>query len=533
MGDVLIKRGRVADGSGSPWFRADVLIENGTIAAIAPNLESDAETVIDAADKVVSPGFIDIHTHSDLSFLVDPAAESKLRQGVTTEVVGNCGMSTAAPLYGEARSLAQQRLRQQLPSADLEFTWSTMGEYLDRLEKSGLSVNLIAQVGHGTVRACVMGMAERPPTDEELSRMKDLVSESLGDGALGMSLGLYYAPGSYADTDEAVELSRTVAARGGFVSNHLRDESIYNIGLLGAVDEFIEIGRRAEVPIHIAHLKCLGPAVWGQSGQVLERLDEARHQGVDVTADQYPYLASGSSITGALVPRWAQVDGREQMLERLRDGEFQARVRQGIEEGFRRRGGAERLAVASFPSRPDYEGKTMAQLAEENGLHPADLALEMLRESDASFVSHVLKEEDMLTIASHPAVMVASDGSSLSTRGPTASGRPHPRHFGTFPRVLGQFVRGKKLYPLEEAVRRMTSFPAQRIGLKRRGLLREGYAADVTVFDPETVEDRATFERPQQYPVGIDTVLVNGEVALARGEYTGALAGKPLRDRSQ
>jgi len=521
----------VVDGTGNPWFLADVLIEDGRIRAISPDLEVGAKKVIDAAGRVVAPGFIDIHTHSDLSFLVDPRAQSKLRQGVTTEVVGNCGMSTGAPLRGAARALARERLGQQMPEAELDFSWSTMGEYLDRMEEEGLCINLVAQVGHGTVRACVMGMEEREPTGDELADMQDLVDESLAAGALGLSFGLYYAPGSYAGTDEAVAVARTVASRGGFVANHLRDESSYNIGLLAAVDEFIEIGKKAEVPIHISHLKCLGPDVWGKADEVLSRIDAARADGVDVTADQYPYLASGSSITGALIPRWAQADGREVMLARLSDPDFYGRVRQGVQEGYRRRGGAERLTVANFPPRPEVEGSNMAELAEEMNVDPSDLAIDMLTEADAKFVSHVLNEDDMRTIAAHPAVMVASDGSSMSVRGATAAGRPHPRHFGTFPRALRRFVREEGLYPLEEAVRRMTGFPAQRIGLRNRGLLREGYAADVTVFDERSIADRATYSDPQQYPAGIEAVLVNGEVTLEDGEYTGALAGQPLRDR--
>ena len=527
MYDLLVRNGAIYDGTGAPPYTADLGLSSGRIAAIG-QLQEDAIRVIDATGMAVSPGFIDLHTHSDTSFLLDPDAQSKVRQGCTLELTGNCGFSYCAPLMG----MAQQQAREMWEGYGLDSSlidWITFEEYLDRLERAGSTVNQATQIGHGTLRTAVMGFDDRAPTRAEMDAMKTLVAQALDAGAMGLSTGLYYAPGSYARTDEVAELAREAASRGKLYSSHIRDESDYSVSLFNAVEEAIAIGRQSTTRVQISHLKCLGAPVWGRASDLLERIDRARREGLDVAADQYPYTATSTSLSGAIFPRWSQVGGRDALLGSLADLEFRCRLYQGIQENLDRRGNAERIVIARHRANPNLEGLSLAAIAERLGCDPVEAAIRVYQEGEAQVVTHSLEEADVETIASSSWVAVGSDGSSLKTEGLLSTGRPHPRSYGTFPRFLGHYVRERKVVSLPEAIRKMTLLPATRLGLTQRGRVAPGLWADLVVFDPDTVTDSATFEEPHQYPLGIRDVLVNGVAVVLAGDYTGERPGKVLR----
>lgn len=526
MYDIIFRRVQVADGTGKPSFEADVAVNGDTIAAVGEDLPGEARRTVQGHGRALAPGFIDIHTHSDFNLLVDHRAESKVRQGVTTEVVGNCG-GGAAPVSGKGLSSAREQLERL--GVDDDISWRTMGEYLDTLAERGISINAAALVGHGAVRAVVMGYEARRPTAGELASMGDQLRDAMDAGAFGMSTGIYYAPGSYAEIDELVEMCGVVAEYDGIHSTHIRDESNYNIGLMAALDEVLEVTRRSGASLQISHLKALGPAVWGQAPAILEKIEAARDDGADVAADQYPYVASGSSITGALIPRWAQAGGRPALLARIDDPAERDRLLREVNENIARRGGPDRMMIALYRPDRDLEGLTLEQAAVQRGLDPARAALELLREANASFVSFVMQEEDVMTIMQTDWVMVGSDGRAVATDGPLSAGHPHPRYYGTFPRVLGHYSRDHGLFSFEEAVRKMTSLPAERLGLDDRGRIEVGRKADLVLLRPADVRDLATFEEPKKYPAGIDAVVVNGSFVIDGDTHTGVKAGRVLR----
>ena len=526
MYDLVFKNVVVVDGTGAKGFDGEVAVVGDEIAAIGVDL-GEGKRTIDGGGRVLAPGFIDIHTHSDFTLPVDPRGESKVRQGVTTEVLGQCGQS-ATPLTGED-SLKIAREEMARAGGDPDVPWRTVAEYATFLEEQGVSPNVAIMIGHGAVRASVMGFADRAPTDEEMEGMKDLVRQSLEEGAVGMTTGLYYAPGSYADADEVAALCEVVRELEGLHSSHIRDESTYNIGLVAALEEVLEVARKSGVRTQISHLKALGPEVWGKAPELLKMIEDARAEGLDVLADQYPYVASGSSITGSLIPRWAQDGGRDAMVARIDDPEIRPKLLDEVRKNLERRGGADRLQIALYPPERSYEGKRLSEVAESLDLPPAEAALELLREAEASFVCFVMEEEDVDCIMGSDLVMVGSDGRAVAVDGPTSGGQPHPRYFGTFPRVLGYYSREKGILSLERAVHKMTGMPAERLGFSDRGYVRPGYRADLVLFDPDTVRDAATFEDPKQYPVGIDMVMVNGTMVIEDGEHTGALPGRILR----
>ena len=527
MFDLLIKGGRIIDGSGGPSWTGDIGIRGGEIVAIGA-LEDEASEVIEANGLVIAPGFIDPHTHSDLSFLVDPTAQSKVRQGVTLEVTGNCGFSMCAPLEGGVQEFLQDRLDNY--GVELEIDWTTFGEWLDRLERSGSTLNLATLVGHNTVRTAVMGLEDRGPSPDELEKMKRLVAESLDAGALGFSTGMYYMPGSYARTDEAMELAREAGRRGKLYATHIRDESDFTVGLFCAFQEAIEIGRMSGTRVEIAHTKCSGPPVWGMAGRLLEMMDRARSEGVDVAGDQYPYTRSSTSLSATLFPRWAQIGGREETLKNLQNKAFRSRVVSYIKEVLPKRGGADGIVIAAFPPDRGLEGRSVGWIASEWGVDVPDAAFRLYQRYDAFCVLSIIQDGDVETIAAYPWICVGSDGSSLAITGPLSVGKPHPRNYGTFPRFLARYVREKKVVGLEEGIRKMTSLPASRLGLTRRGLLRPGYYADVVLFDPDGIEDMATFENPHVYAAGIPHVIVNGVSVIKDSDFTGKTPGKVLRD---
>ncbi len=499
--DLVIRNGRVVDGTGAPWRRADVAVRGDTIVAVAPGITAAARRTIDAAGRVVAPGFIDIHTHARRGIFEVPTAENYVRQGVTTLVEGQDGSSP-------------------LP----------LGAFLAKVAALRPAVNFASLVGHGSVREAVMGRVDRAPSAAELARMQDLVRAAMREGAFGLSTGLFYVPGTFARTDEVVALARVAGEKGGIHVSHMRDEAT---GVVASVRETIAIGEEGRLPTQVTHHKTIGREAWGQSAETLRLVEEARRRGVDVTIDQYPYTASSTALSAALFPAWALEGGTEAVKRRIASPPERARIRETVVEKIRNeRGGGDagNIGIAACGFDPSLEGKSLAQIATDRGLPPtvenaADIAIEIVERGGASGIFHAISEEDVARILVSPFTMVASDG-EIPVFG---KGAPHPRSYGTFARVLAVYVREKRLLTLEEAVRKMTSFPAARLGLGDRGLVRPGIKADLVVLDPETVRDRATFDEPHRYAEGVSLVLVNGQVVLDEGGVTGTRPGRVLR----
>ena len=521
--DIVIRNGRVMDGTGNPWRWADVGIAGDTVKAVGDLRDADAEETIDAGGLLVAPGFIDIHSHSDFPILVDPRGLSKIHQGVTTEVVGNCG-SSAAPMNAAVKRYKETYARSSVPEG-FEYDWESMAGYMDRVDRQGSGPNIAPLVGHGTVRQNVMGHENRRPTAEELEGMKALVEGAMRDGAWGMSTGLIYPPSVYGDAEEITELAKVVAKHGGIYCSHIRGEGDT---LLDAVNEACAIGRDAGLPVEIAHFKASGQRNWGRTRESLALVAEHREKGVDVTFDQYPYVASSTGLT-ALLPHWAHEGGAEKILERLRDPEARERMKAERRLGYP----PENILVTKAKNNPRYTGKNLKEIGEMMGRPPMDAMFDLLIMEDTQVPSVMfgLHEDDVRRVMQSPLGMVGSDGSAIAPEGVWADMKPHPRYYGTFPRVLGHYVREEGVISLQEAVRKMTSAPAQKMGFKDRGVLREGYRADVTVFDPDEVKDEATFTDPHRYASGIPYVLVNGVPVILDGEPTGALPGKTLRKK--
>jgi dihydroorotase/N-acyl-D-amino-acid deacylase len=530
--DLLIIHGHILDGSASPWFEGSIAVKDGRIAAVGRLPNATARRVIDARELTVAPGFIDLHSHSDYTLLVDGKAESKIRQGVTTEILGES--ESAGPILGPT-----------VPEFDKEMTryglkrdWTTLGEYFARVERQGTSVNIASYVGSGQVRMDVMGNVDRLPTASEMEKMKDLVDQAMREGALGLASGLIYPPNSFATTDELIELAQVAARYGGIYTSHIRGEGHH---WKRALDEAIEIGERAHLPVHILHFKIDGQANWGKMSQQISELQAARDRGVDITADQYPYIASMTGLEMCVPPKYLEGTS-EQVVERLKDAKVRAEIRQAIASGLpgwesnqvKSVGGWHGVLVASLqkPENKQYEGQRMDEVAKEMGKDPLDALCDLLisEGGSAEAVYFSMSEADVELAMKQPWVGVGSDGVAVSPA-MTFIGKPHPRFYGTFPRVLGVYVREKKVLTLPDAVRKMTSFPAQITGLADRGLLRPGMAADITIFDPRTVSDKATFQNPLQYPIGIPYVIVKGVVVIDQGQHTGEKPGRVLYGR--
>ena len=526
---MLIKGGTVIDGTGAPGYESDVAVRGDSIVAIG-KIESEAVKAIDASGKVVTPGFIDLHTHSDSSFLVDPLADSKLTQGVTLELFGNCGMSYCAPLIGEAREQFNDRMSRS--GTELDPTWTSFDGYLNALEAAGSTINIATQVGHGTVRSAVLGMEARAPSPEELAGMASLVAESLDAGALGFSTGLWYAPGSYSLTDEVVALAQVAADRDLLYSSHIRSEADDLCGLFPAHAEAYEIGRRTGARVQVSHVKTVGPKFWGRGHELIESMERARGEGLDVAGDQYPYAWSSTGFSGAMFPRWALAGGRQATLERLADADLREQVKVSTRGYVERNHGASGAVVASFPPDKSYEGRNLEDISAEMGCEPAEAALRLYEKSEGSYVMNSMVDEDVYEIAKAPFITVASDGSSLRDTGPLSSGKPHPRSYSTNSRFIEHMVFEKRLVGLEEAVFKMTGLCAQRLGLTRRGRIAPRYMADLLVFQPESVRQRNSFSDPHRYSTGMDFVLVNGVTAVENGKVTGGTPGRVLRSKS-
>jgi len=496
--DLVIINARIIDGTGNPWFRGSIAIKDGKIAKVGRFDKADTKYVIDAKNQIVAPGFIDVHTHTEDIF-DNPTAENFVRMGVTSLVTGNCGGST-----------------------------TDVGEFLGRYTTKPLAVNLATLIAHGSVRQKVMGLDDRAPTAEEQQNMNELVEKGMRDGAVGLSTGLIYVPGTYAKTEEVVELAKAAAKYGGIYASHIRNEEGK---VVDAVKEAINIGEQANMPVEISHFKISSKRLWGQSNTTIGLVEAARARGLTVTVDQYAYTASSTSLDSRM-PSWVLAGGRAEGRKRLADRAIRAKVVEEMKKELKDRGFKDYsyAYVASYRAEPSFNGKNIAEITQQvrskkNVDGQIDQILEMYNEGGASMVYRSMSEDDVKNIMRQPFTMIASD-SGVRTFG---AGVPHPRGYGNNARVLGHYVRELKIISLEDAIRKMTSLPAQTFGLRDRGQIREGFAADIVIFDETKVGDRASFEQPHQYPDGFSSVIVNGGVVFDGSKMTGTMAGQPLR----
>lgn len=528
--EVLIKNGRIVDGSGRPAYAGDVAIKDARIARIGQLPNATAARVIDARGLVVAPGFIDMLGQSESYLLIDPRAMSKVMMGVTTEVTGE-GESIAP--------INERQIKEQedfLRRFNLTIDWRTLDEYFKRLERQGSGVNLATFVGATQVREYVIGFDDRAPTAAELEQMKKLVADAMREGAVGLSTSLQYVPARFAKTDELVELAKVARQYGGIYATHQRSEAN---GLDASLAEVFEIARRARIPVEIWHLKTAYKKNWGRMPEVLNRIKRARAQGLDITADIYPYIAGSTSLSACLPP-WALEGGVEKMLARLRDPNTRERLKKEIsndaldwENIYLGSGGPGGVLISAVVNREleSVQGKRVSQIAEEQKKDPLDAIFDLLLADNGqvSAIYFMMSEADMRAAMRAPFVNFCTDSGARATDGPLAGSKSHPRGWGSYPRILGRYVREEKLLSLETAVHKMTGGPAARVGLRDRGLLKPGLFADVTIFDPQRVIDRATFEMPNQHPEGIEFVLVNGQIAVDKGKRTPVLAGQVIR----
>jgi dihydroorotase/N-acyl-D-amino-acid deacylase len=528
--DIVILNGRVIDGTGSPWYAADVGIRDGRIAAIGRLGDAPARQRIDAGGRVVAPGFIDMLGQSELTLLVEPHLPSKIFQGITTEITGEGG--SVAPLNDaivKADKVGYDHLK-------ITPDWRTLGQYFARLEKQGLGINMATYVGATQVRRMVLADEDKQPTAAELDQMTALVREAMEQGAAGVSTSLQYAPAPYAKTEELIALAREAAKYGGIYATHLRSEAG---AVLDALDEAIRIGREAHIPVEVWHLKAAGKQNWGRMKEIVAKIDAARRSGVDITADTYAYPAWFNAFS-AFVPPWAHAGGDEKLIERLKDPRMRARIKADMlapgdawDNEWQEIPGPEAITicVVQNPELKSLQGKTLAEVAALWKMDPIETLFDILLKDHVFTEVAVfgMSEPDIALAVSQPWVSFDNDSQGTAPTGLLGEEHPHPRAYGTFPRVLRKFVREDKLLSLEEAIRKMTALPAQKMRLADRGVLKAGMWADVVVFDPDTVTDKATFEAPNQLAVGMDYVLVNGVPVIAGGKATNALPGKVLR----
>lgn len=524
--DLVIAGGSVIVGDGSPAVSSDIGVSDGRIVAIGNLASAPAGRRIDAAGLIVAPGFIDIHNHSDFTILSEPKAESMIRQGVTTMVLGES--RSAGPVKPGVHD-AQR-------ASGVTVDWTTLGGYFARLERQRMATNIASYVGEEQVWTYVKGYGQSSATASELDSMKTLVAQAMQEGAMGLSTSLLMPPSSVATTGNLIELARVARNHGGIYSSHIRDEGE---GVFQAIAEAIEVGKSAQIRVDIIHMKIAHKKLWGRANEIIAMVQKARDAGHDIRANVYPYTAGQNNLS-AIIPPWAHDGGRDRLLERLRDPRARQRMRSEILKGLPNWynhylatgdgwGGMLLVSLRSERNQP-FQGKRMSELIEARGGDPVEVLFDVLLEENGSvptvFFHH--SEPDMQLIMKQPWTSIGSDGSAVSVDGPSGRTHPHPRYYGTFPRVLGRYVRELQVLRLPEAISKMTSMNADKLGIKDRGRLREGLWADMTIFDANRVADRATFENPHQYPVGIEYVLVNGVVTIERGRHTGALAGKVL-----
>jgi N-acyl-D-amino-acid deacylase len=528
--DVLIRNGHIMDGTGSPWYSGDIGIRNGRIAALGRLHDATGKTTIDAKNLLVTPGFIDMLGQSEITILVEPHLPSKIFQGITTEITGEG--NSVAPINdrtAESDRLGYEHLK-------INPDWRTLAQYFTRLERFGMGINLATYVGATSVRRVVIGDDDRAPSPQELQQMKQLVAEAMRDGAFGLSTSLQYAPAPYASTEELIALASEAGRYGGIYSTHMRSEQN---GIMQALDETIRIGREAHVPVEIWHLKTAGKSQWGKMKEVIAKIEAARASGVDVTADTYAYTAWFNSFS-AFVPPWAHDGGNAKLIERMKDPATRARIRKDMttpstdwDNEWLAIPGPESIliCVVQNPAMRPLQGKTLAQVAASRHQDPIDVLLDILIEDKAATSVAVfgMEENDVALALAQPWVAIDNDSGGTAPTGILGQEHPHPRAYGTFPRILRKYVREEHRLTLQDAIRKFTSLPAQRLGLTDRGALKQGLWADIAIFDPEQIHDVATFENPNQLSVGIQYLLVNGVPVIADGKATDALPGKVLR----
>lgn len=520
--DLLVRGGTVIDGTGSAGFTADVAVSGGRIVAVGDLAQTRARTTVDATGRIVCPGFVDVHTHSDLTLLSSPLAKSKVHQGVTTEVVGNCGLGVAPLPAGADVPGIRAAVGYLDLDAGVEWTWRDWRDYADALERARPSVNVAGLVAHLPLRAGVVGFGDRPPSARELDRMCALLSESLDAGAFGLSTGLMYAPLIFTETTELMALGRVVAEHDAVFAWHLRD---YSDDGLAAVREALAVAEATGCRTQVSHLTAVGRRNWGSVARALELIDHARSRGADVAVDMYPYLAGNAPLSQRL-PGWVQAGGDQQMRERLTDPGVVADVRRSWAADAL---GWDEVTINSAPDGDGVVGYTVTELAEQRGAEPDMVAVDLLLRFGhaVSMVAGGRGAADLRAVLTHPSSVIGSDGQALDDVGPTAAGMPHPRSYGCYPRLLGDYV-GDATLSSAEAIHKSTGAAAERVGLGDRGLITPGLAADIVVFDPTAVADRATFASPRRYPAGIEAVIVNGSITVQHGRHTGARSGRLL-----
>jgi len=525
--DIIIKNGLVVDGTGAKGKKADIGINDGKIEAIDGDLkDAESKTIIDASDKVVSPGFIDTHSHSDLHVFAEPFVSPKIRQGVTTEVIGQDGMSLA-PIKDEYISSWKKAMAGLEGEYEVEWTWRTTGEYLSRLEELELGPNIAFLAPHGNLRFSAMGLDDRQPTSEELKSMEKLLEKSIQEGAFGMSTGMIYPPCCYAKIDEFIALGKILHDAGAVFVTHQRSEAD---SILDSMDEILTIGKESGCRVHFSHFKVAGKKNWDKFPKVMEKLDKSNKDGITVSFDQYPYVA-GSTMLGVILPPWVHDGGTDKLLERLKSSELRKKMKEDIINGipgwdnFIDFAGLDGIYVTFVKTEKnrDLVGKNLVEIGEIRGKDPFDAVFDLLLEEEnvVGMVDFYGKEEHVVEIMKRKEHNVCTDG--------IMGAKPHPRLYGTFPRILGKYVREEKVLDLETAIYKMTGKPASVLGLKDRGLLKENYAADIVIFDPQKVKDTADYVNPIQYPEGIDYVIVNGQILVNNGKPQPVKAGKVLR----
>lgn len=521
--DLVIKNGQIIDGIKSKSYKVDLGIIADRIEAVGDLNTASSKSIIDAKGKVVSPGFIDIHSHSDTELLINPKAESKIRQGVTTELGGNCAHSP----FPRKKPLTQfeKELKEKI---NLHFDWTDLEGYHSKMEKRGIAVNHATLVGQGTIRHFVMENARRDPTVQEMDAQKKLVTEAMAQGAFGLSTGLEYIPSGFASTSEIIELCRIVSKYGGFYATHIRSEDTQ---LMEAVAEAIYIAESAELPLQISHLKASGRRNYYKIPMVIDLIERAKERGLEVTADRYPYTAFSTTLN-IMFPIWALDGGPDKFVERLKNRNLRQKMREETLEKAEGNNSWESMLISSVSNEQNSHlvGKYIQEAADEKNQDSYEFACDLLISEGGtlSIIGFGMSEENTALILKHPLVMLCSDGRALAPYGPLDRGIPHPRNYGAFPRFLRLYVREKKLLPLPEAIKKMTSMPAVKMGLKKRGAIKKGNYADIVVFDSSKISDLATYIKPKQYPDGIDYVIVNGKVVIERGKHTGELPGKVL-----
>jgi N-acyl-D-aspartate/D-glutamate deacylase len=523
--DLVITNALVYDGKGGRPFEADIGLAGDSIQTVGKVKGSRGKVVIEARGLAVSPGFIDVHDHTDLSLIVNPKAESVIHQGITTLVSGQCGGSP----FPVADSSYEEEKENAKTVYGVDLNWRDMAGFFGRLEEKGMALNYSTFVGHGTIRGAVIGFNDRPPSPEELEKMKSLVEEHIRGGAFGLSSGLAYTPGSFARPEELTELCRVVARYNGTYATHMRDEED---GLLESLDESIGVAKDSGARLQISHFKVSGQRNWPKVDAALARIDQAKQQGVEIFCDRYPYIASSTGLS-SYFPAWALEGTTEDFLRRLQDPALDAKLRAHLATFEELLGSWDKVLISQvyLEKNKPLQGKTILQAAREAGKQPYDFIRDLLIEEKAMVgrISFFGSEDVLKKILAHPLVGVGCDGSAIAPYGILSSGKPHPRNYGTFPRVLGKYVRDEKIVPLEELIKKITAIPASRFGFEKRGRLEPGYFADLVLFDPDKIADRATWVDPHQYPVGVEYVIVNGQVVVEHGNHTGRLPGKILK----